>query len=169
MAAAQPNKKACYICKEIKPCGSFYNCDAANKHEICRACHRQVHKGFNDEKERETLREKALATLVHISKDKEPIKGRYRKYNKKKYKEDYDAKREACFKLLGNKCAMCRNKDRDVLQIDHVYGGGSQERKRTNSISRCNKVLKTPEKYQILCANCNIKKKKEEERRNGRR
>lgn len=169
MAAAQPNKKICYICKETKPCSSFYKCDSKDKHEICRTCYRQFHTGVNDDKARDTLKEKALAMLVHISKDKVPSRRKRKGYDKKRYKARYEEKREQCFKILGNKCARCKEKDRDVLQIDHVYGGGTKERKKTNSLSRCTKVLDNPSNYQILCANCNIKKKKEEEKRNGRR
>lgn len=78
-----------------------------------------------------------------------------------------DRQRKAALCLLGNKCQRCGITDIRVLQIDHIKGRGNQERKSTvdgrgNGIIR--KILKMehPEtEYQILCANCNLIKKHE--------
>ena len=84
-------------------------------------------------------------------------------YNRKRY---YKNKNEI-FKILGSQCKRCGLEDLRVLQIDHVKGGGTQERKNKHS-GYYQTILKTMKnkkiKYQILCANCNwIKRIKNKE------
>lgn len=62
--------------------------------------------------------------------------------------------------VLGGKCAKCGFTDPRALQIDHVNGGGSQERKRRGRSNAALAFLRqvredTSGKYQLLCANCN--------------
>lgn len=76
------------------------------------------------------------------------------------WRDYYHKKRRAIFTLLGDVCCQCGFSDRRALHIDHINGGGGQERKKyQNSINFFNKVLKDiadgKEEYQILCANCN--------------
>ena len=65
----------------------------------------------------------------------------------------------------------CPVADVRCLQIDHVNGGGCKE---LRSINRshwklANMVQQNPEKYQLLCANCNwIKKHENDEVSHGR-
>ena len=71
--------------------------------------------------------------------------------------------KEKIFSLLGNKCVVCDYQGL-ALQVDHVNGNGSQERKKyTNSYSFYNHVLKEllngSKDYQLLCANCNWEKR----------
>ena len=62
------------------------------------------------------------------------------------------------FEILGAKCSNpdclipggCT--DIRCLQIDHINGGGSKERKRFHIPLQ---VFKNPSAYQVLCANCN--------------
>lgn len=65
--------------------------------------------------------------------------------------------RVAAVNKLGGCCAHCGITDLRVLQIDHVYGGGTAERKIMSS--RWNHLAKvlddTDNRYQLLCANCN--------------
>lgn len=96
--------------------------------------------------------------------------GRHRMADKKYY----DRLRDAAFIKLGNKCnnPSCRwlNEDgsmgctdKDMLQIDHVEGGGVKEHrflKFNHSRFHKNVVADTSGKYQLLCANCNWKKRR---------
>jgi len=71
--------------------------------------------------------------------------------------------REETIKFLGNKCKKCGFSDWRTLQVDHVNGGGGKEKRelggsRTGLLKR---IKETPEKYQLLCANCNWIKKYE--------
>lgn len=59
-------------------------------------------------------------------------------------------------------CAKCGIDDIDVLTIDHINGGGSKQRrqiKAVNSIYYWLDKNKLPDGYQVLCANCNQKKR----------
>ncbi len=67
--------------------------------------------------------------------------------------------RLATIEALGGKC-KCGFSDVRALQIDHINGGGSKERKnRTFKGNFHNHVLRSflagENKYQLLCANCN--------------
>ena len=60
--------------------------------------------------------------------------------------------------LLGGKCCYCGyDKDPRAFQIDHINGGGHQERKRYSSGTLFTKhVIEVDGRgYQLLCANCN--------------
>ena len=68
--------------------------------------------------------------------------------------------------LLGGRCVRCGIDDYDVLQIDHTSGGGLSERQThpNGGPAWWNQYyLKHPElakkNLQVLCANCNIKKR----------
>ena len=68
--------------------------------------------------------------------------------------------RRATLEALGGKCVRCEFSDFRALQIDHINGGGSQERKTLAFRGTFHKhVLKSflakEGKYQLLCANCN--------------
>jgi hypothetical protein len=82
--------------------------------------------------------------------------------NKRMIKE----RRETVFQLLGNKCTRCGETDWRCLQIDHVNGGGIREsRKHKNRYGYYGMVIEKikagSKDYQLLCANCNWKKRYE--------
>jgi|GEM_PF-2401918 len=91
-----------------------------------------------------------------------------------KNKQTNESRRKIRMKLieaLGGKCARCGFSDWRALQIDHINGGGTQERKKYVpngkgfSYKYYNDILKRVEAgskdYQLLCANCNQIKKYE--------
>ncbi len=102
-------------------------------------------------------------------KNKEDINKASRRWQKKHKKKmnivrnrHYKKLRETVLDAYGGKCKKCGFKDKRVLQIDHIDGGGSKERKimsprqllfylKRNNFPR--------EKYQVLCANCNAMKR----------
>ena len=69
-------------------------------------------------------------------------------------------RREALVKL-GGKCIRCGEDDWHCLQIDHINGGGAKELRKVGSAGINRKVLKGMPGYQLLCANCNQKKRYE--------
>lgn len=78
------------------------------------------------------------------------------------YSIKYVAKlRLAALECLGPRCP-CGQTDCDVLCIDHVNGGGLQDRKRLGGSGPMYRdVLVNPDKYQTLCHNCNWLKRHE--------
>ncbi len=88
-------------------------------------------------------------------------KERLRKYNEERLQR---LKAEA-YIILGNKCISCGFTDKRALQIDHINGGGSKERreKPLHGTMKYKRIIENPTYYkdilQILCANCNWIKK----------
>ena len=75
--------------------------------------------------------------------------------------------RMAIITKLGGKCVRCGFADWRALQVDHVNGGGTKERRLAVSMRRYYKaILASAEaqtgEYQLLCANCNQIKRYEE-------
>ena len=67
--------------------------------------------------------------------------------------------REEIFRVLGRVCIQCGFDNWRALHVDHINGGGNAERRNNNGESirsRAKLVRNNPEKYQILCANCNF-------------
>lgn len=76
------------------------------------------------------------------------------------------------FEHYGSECAMCGEKSKDVLTIDHINDNGAEHRKKVGD-STYNVVLDLerrgwPEnEVQTLCYNCNNKKKIQKQTFNG--
>jgi hypothetical protein len=77
---------------------------------------------------------------------------------------------------MGGKCLRCGFDDPRALQIDHVNGDGWTERQgesngRTyrehDTKAYYDKVLADPDRYQLLCSNCNQIKRWEEKEATG--
>lgn len=84
-----------------------------------------------------------------------------RKLSQRKYQEKVTI---AVFKAYGQTCICCGESEQAFLTIDHINGGGRQERLRLKKTGtgfyswlRYNKF---PEGYQTMCMNCNWAKSK---------
>lgn len=78
-------------------------------------------------------------------------------------RERYARKRREILEFLGGICVHCGFSDSRALQVDHIEGGGNKERKEVaprsggpGASTLWNLVHASPEKYQLLCANCNM-------------
>ncbi len=71
--------------------------------------------------------------------------------------------RQAVLQHLGEVCARCGHADERALQIDHINGGGRLDRQGLSTQQFYKQVLqgRPGDKYQLLCANCNVVKKRE--------
>ncbi len=81
-------------------------------------------------------------------------------YNRK-YVSD---SRLVLLKHLGDKCVRCGFSDPRALQIDHINGGGRNERTKLGGIyykKVLESIINKEGKYQLLCANCNFIKRYE--------
>lgn len=81
-----------------------------------------------------------------------------------------DKLRSDLLNLMGNECVRCSFNDPRALQVDHVYGGGTYDRKVQQNSSRRAFNKKVEEfkrgELQLLCANCNwIKRAENDETR----
>ena len=92
----------------------------------------------------------------------------------KRYKEnrEYEIQRQcnkraketiALYKLLGNKCVVCKESDPIYFQIDHVNNDShiqwKNNGKKGSRKTTMKKYLTSPESYQLMCANCNHAKR----------
>ena len=86
------------------------------------------------------------------------IKNPYHIDQQIQYRQD---KKEAVYKFLGNKCKNCGENDPIYFQIDHVHNDGNLDRNSPNKthVHTLKKYLENPERFQLLCANCNWAKR----------
>lgn len=66
--------------------------------------------------------------------------------------------RQEAIDRLGGRCVTCGHPDSRVLQIDHKFGGGADERRDyPNGVSYLRHILANlnSDRYQLLCASCN--------------
>lgn len=89
----------------------------------------------------------------------------------KEYQRLYkEKKRVEALEYLGGKCVECGFQDFRALEIDHVRDDGYLEKVPRDS-TYYNKVIKdNTGRYQLLCSNCNSKKRYEhrkEQQRNS--
>lgn len=78
-----------------------------------------------------------------------------KRLKQKRVKELLAKRRTEILALFGTVCKFCGFSDPRALQVDHINGGGHQERLQNNHSARYKLIKAHPEKYQLLCANCN--------------
>lgn len=106
----------------------------------------------------------------------------HREYEKKNYetlkisksrtsRERWRRYREEIYEILGGKkCKICGFADERALCIDHINNDGYKERSFGKWLNKSRKLIRAnPERYQILCFNCNqIKKIEHEKEKNNK-
>lgn len=90
----------------------------------------------------------------------------YREMTRRLDKKYYYRINAEMYSLLGGKCKHCNIDDPRVFQIDHVDGGGNSRKIKNRSgqglrRQMLQEIREGSERYQLLCANCNIIKKHE--------
>jgi hypothetical protein len=67
--------------------------------------------------------------------------------------------RAQVLEAYGGTCALCSEDDPDLLQIDHVHGGGTKERKSVRGHRFYAQVIRQgfPDHYRLLCVACHRK------------
>ena len=82
------------------------------------------------------------------------------KFNQHRYAKD---RRSRVLRFLANDrepcCIQCGYKDERALVFDHIHNDGHRDRK--TGWSLLNQILDEPERFQILCHNCNYLKELE--------
>lgn len=71
--------------------------------------------------------------------------------------ENHRKMRISVFSGYGGKCQCCGEDKFEFLAIDHVNGGGREERKRLSTGQIAKKIINNnfPPEYRVLCHNCN--------------
>lgn len=85
------------------------------------------------------------------------------KHNENKKKSDQKLADTIMNHYGGNppKCACCGETERSFLELDHINGYGTQQRKQIGTgYTLFRWIIKNdfPEEYQVLCSNCNLSK-----------
>lgn len=82
----------------------------------------------------------------------------WQKRNRREVCERNRKARNEILRAYGHKCACCGEVRREFLAIDHVAGGGAQERKTIQGRQLLSKIkrLGFPDTYRLLCHNCNL-------------
>jgi len=102
-----------------------------------------------------------------------PFNFQKERYNASKYIYREKLKIDIVEHYGKGECLWCGIKDIDVLCIDHINDDGAEDRKKRGISGRVSaginayEALKRdgyPEGYQVLCANCNLKKEQERKR-----
>ena len=132
-------QKVCLDCRTPLNNSNWYGYNRIHSKYLCKRCHTR-------------------RTLQYRKKE-----GRY--YRERKYRQKI---RMMLLEILGGKCVRCGESDWRCLQIDHVKGNGFRERKTAKSkgMNYTLQLLRRVQEgkgsqYQLLCANCNFRKRYE--------
>lgn len=156
MLSAASDIKCC-SCGEYKRLSLFYLPERTAKKPRCKACSSTRSSILYSNSNRVTKKNSAI-TAVKYKTTLKKVEEKKEKRKKIRNKQ-YAILRNRVFKLLGGQCKRCKIKDKRVLQIDHIRGGGTRERRKHGSTKILKKILEGEKGYQLLCANCNWIKK----------
>jgi hypothetical protein len=176
-------KRRCPVCTLHKPLSEFNKLGGKRSHlydSFCKLCRREYEntrrRGNDDHRQKENQRRhtdqhraKNRAYLKEYYKRLTPEQRKQRQENSKKYANSDRARarrtinrrelRLAFIEHYGGKCQCCGETTIEFLTIEHVNGGGRQERKTMNSEHLMRKLRREgwPDdgKYSVLCFNCN--------------
>lgn len=103
---------------------------------------------------RRTSKEKSNIISNGMKKLFKETGNKWSRIKKSKYVYNRRDRRINLLNDLGGKCVLCKICDFDVLHFDHINNDGYIYQNK----HIINQVEDNPDKFQILCANCNIKK-----------
>jgi len=145
--------KRCSHCKEVQNTQRFNRCASKRDglKDYCRTCQRKSSLEYYNRKRRG---EWARIREIRVA------NGSYQK-SKERYNARYREVVTELFNLLGNKCALCGEVDRRLLQIDHVDGSGRIDRRvnrggLSSFLKKLEHVRSGGGNLRLLCANHNL-------------
>lgn len=148
--------KDCIRCGELKVLDEFVLNGNRRKH-VCKVCdnkRRSQHQKEN--REYYNIKQKEWRGN-NIERNREIVGKAANRY--------YGRVRQEALETVGNgiiACVKCGFNDIRAIQIDHKEGGGRKDFENSSSPNEYYKnMLKNPDKYQLLCANCNSIKRYE--------
>lgn len=143
--------KRCCVCKAWKPIRDFHN-NRSTLDRLCWAC-KPCTNACN-----------RASSKAHYHERRARKRQYYAQYDKSERRRvlvsnKYRALKSAVIAGYGGRCRECGFDDHRALQIDHVAGNGSAERKSGEAPTTFLRRLireRFPSAYQLLCANCNM-------------
>jgi hypothetical protein len=146
-----PLTKKCCICKIEKPLSDFGK-DRQSKYGVnsrCHVCDAQRQKEYH-------TTPKSKEYIRHYSAE-------HRAELNRKQNERNKGIRLATITAYGGECACCGERILEFLAIDHINGGGNQQKRDTgmhggSNIYRFLRRNGWPDGYRVLCHNCNMSK-----------
>lgn len=136
-AKPTPETVKCRACGGVFPIGDMPrkwktppSGTAKNYHTICRECSKAVSKAYG------------------------AVNGHRRRARETKYYRKWQGLAIAAY---GGKCECCEETEPKFLEIDHVNGGGSRQRRVEKDPEAFYRRIATarPEGFRVLCSNCN--------------
>ncbi len=126
-------------------CGNLFNTNRPTKRTCSEECHKKRIANLKKEEYYKNIEDSRAKSKQNVHK--------YTMLMKEKFFEHY-----------GAECAICHEKNKDLLTIDHINNDGAEHRKKVGDNTYC--VIKDLERrnwpvgeVQTLCYNCNNKKK----------
>lgn len=168
-----PEKK-CTKCGEVKPITEYHKGKRGKfgKRAECKVCSLKRQKEYRaSEGGKETMREhqqleimKARRREQYATKESREKKRIYQANNRPRINERCRIKRAEhrmeVINAYGGKCACCGENRVEFLAVDHINGGGRQQRKEPGmgggGLMLYLKRNDWPAGYRILCHNCNM-------------
>lgn len=163
--------KKCKMCKEIKSLVDFYRC-ANNKDgttHLCKECTKLEKKRVKLEKQLGTfvsrIRKPRLTEQDKLDRSQEQVEY-HKKYRIEKAEQISKSKKVYINKVkleglshYGNACSCCGEDIKEFLTIEHLEGRDKSEKRYTGKKMWARaKSEGYPNKYTILCFNCNLAK-----------
>ncbi len=165
-ARAPQLTKVCTCCGAEKPLAEFSPSGKGGRYRQswCKECFRAhaVKKHWeNPEESRKKIRESHARNgeALKVYEKEHAIEHRVRN---NRYMKKYRQKmREAILRAYGHRCACCGETEEAFLTLEHVNGDGASHRKLrgTNRVYADVVAEGFPDKYTLLCWNCNCAKR----------
>lgn len=174
--------RKCSDCYRFKPVTEYRSMGGKRSHllsSICKDCQsardkeRRSTKEYRDRenalRRTENAREKNRQYLREYYKKLTPEQKKQRYENSKKYSKSERAKQRRAenrrllrlefIERFGGKCTCCGEDTFEFLTVEHIHGGGGQQRKKVSTEHLLRKLRregwKDTGEYTVLCFNCN--------------
>lgn len=156
--------------KKCNKCGVLKSLDSYHKHKLmkdfhsneCKICHKiNNQKWYSDNTKKCGLQQKEYRIKNHDKVREIEKKSFLRNREKRLFgMRQYIIKlKDFVYKMYGDKCDCCGETNREFFAIDHINGGGTEERRKLGTrgiLIMASKEGFQKEKYRLLCHNCNM-------------
>lgn len=147
--------KVCTQCRRSKTLDQFNRASdqSSGLRPNCRSCSQRHHRRYYLIRRNSEYVKRNRKKVNAIDAD---LNARLLAYTNRRRREV----KQEIFSAYGGKCRCCGESTQEFLTIDHVRNDGAQERKIVVGLPFYRKIQRQgyPNRYQLLCYNCNIAK-----------